>query len=194
MMITCPFCHQVCETDSEIEVGQRVQCPFCDGKFTYGEESLDEHSHYQEVDFCTSCGAQLGQGSLFCSHCGHKIDSVKEGINQESVTQKSKGKKAQLWRVLKKGAVCLVAVVFFIKGCASIMSDNSEQDGRQQENESYEAWAKRIEATARIRAIEMEQERQRAREQKRLQPLRDVFGSKWQCQNCGKIRAGKPST
>lgn len=36
IVITCPHCGESCETEMELQVGQRIQCPFCDGKFEYG--------------------------------------------------------------------------------------------------------------------------------------------------------------
>lgn len=187
MIITCPLCHQVCETDSEIEVGQRVQCPFCEGKFTYGEESPDEHSHHQEGGFCTSCGAQIVQGSLFCPHCGQKIDA-KGGRVKQSATAKSKKIMALLRRSLKKSVVCIFALVLIGKGCARFVSCHKEQNQIREEKEFRDAWKNLLEAAERNRAIARENERERERKQRE----RDIK-TQWQCQNCGMMIRENPT-
>lgn len=40
--IICPLCGETCESDIEIDVGMRLQCPFCDGHFNYGVSSADD--------------------------------------------------------------------------------------------------------------------------------------------------------
>lgn len=40
MEITCPSCGQVCEVDEEPMVGQHLQCPFCEVKFSYTSQEL----------------------------------------------------------------------------------------------------------------------------------------------------------
>ena len=37
MLITCPICKQICETEQDLAVGQHVVCPFCNTKFSYAE-------------------------------------------------------------------------------------------------------------------------------------------------------------
>lgn len=186
MIITCPLCHQVCETDSEIEVGQRVQCPFCEGKFTYSEESRNQHSHHKQGNLCTACGAQIDQGSLFCPHCGQKIDA-KGGRVKQSATAKSKKIMALLRRSLKKSVVCIFALVLIGKGCARFVSCHKEQNQIREEKEFRDAWKNLLEAAERNRAIARENERERERKQWE----RDSK-TRWQCQNCGWIRSGKP--
>ena len=36
MLITCPICKQICETEQDLVEGQHVVCPFCRMKFAYG--------------------------------------------------------------------------------------------------------------------------------------------------------------
>ena len=38
MQIQCPHCNEICDTDAELEKGQRLQCPYCAQHFTYTEE------------------------------------------------------------------------------------------------------------------------------------------------------------
>ena len=37
MIIKCPHCGEICESDSDIPVGQHVECPFCAKRFYYGK-------------------------------------------------------------------------------------------------------------------------------------------------------------
>ena len=37
MTIKCPYCGEICESDSDIPVGQHIECPFCANKFHYGD-------------------------------------------------------------------------------------------------------------------------------------------------------------
>ncbi len=82
MIITCPLCHQSCETDANIEFGQRIQCPFCDGKFAYEGSSRGEDGHRRAGGFCTACGAAIRQGTAFCTHCGHKVEAPVKSTGQ----------------------------------------------------------------------------------------------------------------
>ena len=36
MKLVCPYCNSECEAEIELSVGQRVICPICQRKFTYG--------------------------------------------------------------------------------------------------------------------------------------------------------------
>lgn len=125
MIITCPLCHQSCETDANIEFGQRIQCPFCDGKFAYEGSSRGEDGHRRAGGFCTACGASIRQGAAFCTHCGHKVEAPEKSPNRmsastgESMSSEHVGHEEQpqidlsndqmaaLWRWLKivRGAV-----------------------------------------------------------------------------------------
>ena len=87
MTIKCPLCGEVCESDVEIQVGQRVQCPFCDGKFYYGDEQnaddagslLNEDidsgagESKAKVRFCAYCRAAIPEAAVFCGKCGRKV-------------------------------------------------------------------------------------------------------------------------
>lgn len=87
MTIKCPLCGEVCESDVEIQVGQCVQCPFCDGKFYYGDEQnaddagslLNEDidsgagESKAKVRFCAYCRAAIPEAAVFCGKCGRKV-------------------------------------------------------------------------------------------------------------------------
>lgn len=52
MLIRCPNCGESGETDSEPDVGQHIECPFCGTTFSYCEdqtEPMQENAQMQEV-------------------------------------------------------------------------------------------------------------------------------------------------
>ena len=42
LVFNCPHCGEQCETEEEIQIGQHVVCPYCERKFSYGEEQGKE--------------------------------------------------------------------------------------------------------------------------------------------------------
>lgn len=42
LVFNCPHCGEQCETEEEMQIGQHVVCPYCERKFSYGEEQGKE--------------------------------------------------------------------------------------------------------------------------------------------------------
>ena len=88
MQIKCPICGEICESDVLPDVGQHLQCPFCNGKFQYtGERFVAlarpnsparlhattprqvtsiRHAH----KFCRECGNEMDINAIVCPQCG----------------------------------------------------------------------------------------------------------------------------
>lgn len=56
MLIVCPKCGERCEIDFEPEVGQHIICPFCEQKFSYGEQQDDVGQAGTVMAVCPYCG------------------------------------------------------------------------------------------------------------------------------------------
>lgn len=104
MIIKCPHCGEICESDSEIAVGQHIECPFCAKKFTYGQDtdslgnlpnedrlSRTTSESKEETRFCGHCGAKISVTASFCPKCGSKNAHVGNGkmIDAKSVAVSS---------------------------------------------------------------------------------------------------------
>jgi len=81
MTIKCPHCGEICESDSDIPVGQPIECPFCAKRFSYtGEMALPNGDRSSgtatesnnESRFCGHCGTKIPATASFCPHCGSK--------------------------------------------------------------------------------------------------------------------------
>lgn len=81
MIIKCPHCGEICESDSDIPVGQPIECPFCAKRFSYtGEMALPNGDRSSgtatesnnESRFCGHCGTKIPATASFCPHCGSK--------------------------------------------------------------------------------------------------------------------------
>lgn len=83
MILTCPHCDEKCECSEALEVGQQIQCPFCDQVFEYAAEASAQESQRQGVKFCASCGAQMTLESRFCPNCGREVN-VEQPPQQEA--------------------------------------------------------------------------------------------------------------
>ena len=75
MIIKCPHCGEICESDSEIAVGQHIECPFCAKKFTYGMDTGSLGSSPNE-DRYLGAVAESNTETRFCGHCGTKISAT----------------------------------------------------------------------------------------------------------------------
>lgn len=59
MKMNCPYCGEICETESDLQEGQHVVCPFCGEKFVYvraASESVDELESRTIKSICPFCG------------------------------------------------------------------------------------------------------------------------------------------
>lgn len=83
MILTCPHCGEKCECNEALEVGQRIQCPFCNKVFEYASEAPVQESSHQGVKFCASCGAQMALEARFCPNCG-RAANVEQPPQQEA--------------------------------------------------------------------------------------------------------------
>ena len=95
MLIQCPNCNEVCETEAEIAPGQHVLCPFCNVKFSYCAvsptgESLETRN--QIVVKCPDCGTEYEVSAsdigleIGCEVCGRKFVI---GAQEKNVEEKS---------------------------------------------------------------------------------------------------------
>ena len=81
MTIKCPHCGEICESDSDIPVGQHIECPFCAKHFSYASNmdlpngnkpSGTAAESNNESRFCGQCGTKIPATASFCPHCGSK--------------------------------------------------------------------------------------------------------------------------
>lgn len=87
MTITCPLCGMEMESEVQIAPSQHIICPFCEKKFSYGENSsvLAEpadtpslgKANEKELNakFCWKCGTATIPGAMFCMKCGMDLRS-----------------------------------------------------------------------------------------------------------------------
>ena len=93
MTITCPHCLKSCWIATGIDVGQRIQCPFCDFKFSYGGDSSGL------IKFCMACGTKMAADAKVCPSCGcdvktgsaeaPSVDNAMTAPPSDSQTQRS---------------------------------------------------------------------------------------------------------
>lgn len=98
MILTCPLCGMEMESEVEIASGQHVICPFCEKKFSYGEnstaiaESVDapgpETAEEKEpvAKFCWKCGTAAIPGTVFCMKCGTDLRAGAKDAKPEVVS------------------------------------------------------------------------------------------------------------
>ena len=100
MQIKCPHCEEMCETDFEPEIGQRILCPFCGEKFGYSPcdistsnaprsgmcgSRLDPPSHFEE----NSSSDILEPISVVHGNESHKADGNKNRLQKIKATPNS---------------------------------------------------------------------------------------------------------
>lgn len=157
MTIKCPLCGEVCESDVEIQVGQHVQCPFCDGKFYYGDEQnaddagslLNEDidsgagESKAKVRFCAYCRAAIPEAAIFCGKCGRKvIANCNNDIGTKDDSLPSHGSRPHSnagilvkWAVAIFIVICIANAVAKIRGC---LSDSGRREAKYEETEKRE--------------------------------------------------------
>lgn len=78
MKMNCPYCGETCETESDLQEGQHVLCPFCGQKFSYRSATAtasEESTVNLIMAVCPYCGfgeqieAQYGGHVGTCSGC-----------------------------------------------------------------------------------------------------------------------------
>lgn len=87
MILTCPHCGEKCECNEALEVGQRIQCPFCNQVFEYAAEAPVQESSHQGVKFCASCGTQMALEARFCPNCGREVNAEQPPQQEAQPTQ-----------------------------------------------------------------------------------------------------------
>lgn len=79
MQIQCPHCGETCETESDLQEGQHVLCPFCGQKFSYRSATAtasEESTVNLIMAVCPYCGfgeqvdVQYAGQVGTCSKCG----------------------------------------------------------------------------------------------------------------------------
>lgn len=73
----------------------------------------------KNINFCSNCGkAVQNEANIYCSHCGHKLDKVKEKIAKEqSITINNKSTESKnIVKKYKKDPI-LAAILTFILAC-----------------------------------------------------------------------------
>lgn len=75
MTIKCPHCGEICEFDSEIAVGQHIECPFCAKKFYFGQDT-DSLGNLPDEDRSSGATSDPNKETRFCGHCGMKIPTT----------------------------------------------------------------------------------------------------------------------
>ena len=79
MKMNCPYCGETCETESDLQEGQHVLCPFCGQKFSY-QSKMAARSQASAANLimavCPYCGfgeqvdVQYAGQVGTCSKCG----------------------------------------------------------------------------------------------------------------------------
>ena len=87
MILTCPHCDEKCECSEALEVGQQIQCPFCNEVFEYASEAPVQESSHQGVKFCASCGTQMALEARFCPNCGREVNAEQPPQQEAQPTQ-----------------------------------------------------------------------------------------------------------
>ena len=59
--------------------------------------------------FCSNCGQQIEEGSIFCGNCGNRITMTTQNVNVVNVSKRN----SKLIRII---AVCVILVIGFIIG------------------------------------------------------------------------------
>ena len=70
MKIVCPHCGEVCETTEDVVIGQHIICPFCEQKFSYGEQQDDVGRAGTIMAACPYCGFAEAIDAQYAGHIG----------------------------------------------------------------------------------------------------------------------------
>ena len=81
MIVKCPHCGEICESDGEVPVGQHVEGPFCAKSFSYegDADKIDLRSviapgmKNAEIRSCGQCGTKIPPTASFCPRCGTPV-------------------------------------------------------------------------------------------------------------------------
>ena len=103
MELTCPYCHQICETDINLANGQHIRCPFCGEKFVFRDSPISGSS-------CPSCGKPTHHGDLYCRSCGASLKNKRTTtVEQPSVDKKKKINWKLIWIIV--GLIWLLGTI-----------------------------------------------------------------------------------
>lgn len=142
MKLICPYCNHECETESELQDGQHVVCPFCGQKFSYRSTitaTSQESTINRIMAVCPYCGfgeqvnAQYAGQVGSCSKCSGEftIMANERGTpfaphaNPESdkpIQTREGEKKLTVGKILQLSLIplaLLLAMLWFASGFAS---------------------------------------------------------------------------